>query len=172
MRRLIQRIRPRRAEPLQDVAVTETKPSVPAGAEPADAVPPGVSFHERGRARRRLRHLRRLRELAFRDLGGLVYDQHRFEKHDEKLVKGKVEALSAIDRELRALEVALDDRRPLHELREPGIAECPRCGALHGSDANWCPQCGLELRGKAPASPPPPAASDERPTATVPAAEQ
>ena len=36
------------------------------------------------------------------------------------LVDGKLTALVAVDGELRALEHALDDRRPLTELREPG----------------------------------------------------
>ncbi|MEA2194985.1 MAG: hypothetical protein QOG42_1419, partial [Solirubrobacteraceae bacterium] len=56
-------------------------------------------------------------------------------------------ALGAVDQELRALERALDDRRPLHELHEPGIAACARCGALHASEANFCSHCGLELSG-------------------------
>ena len=33
------------------------------------------------------------------------------------------------------------------ELREPGITACPRCGTLHGSDARFCPSCGLALSG-------------------------
>jgi hypothetical protein len=146
MRRLIQRIRARRAE--RAPATAEVPTGVPAGVEPEDAAAPHhPSFRERGQLRRRLRYLRRVRELGFRDLGGLVFDQHRFEKPNETLVKSKLDALAAIDGELRALEAALDDRRPLHELREPGVSACPRCGALHGSDANWCPACGLALRG-------------------------
>ena len=52
-----------------------------------------------------------------------------------------------VDGELRALERALDDRRDILELREPGIAACPRCGALHGSDARFCPSCGVPFSG-------------------------
>jgi ribosomal protein L40E len=122
---------------------------VPAGLDPVEATAPPASpsFRDRGRLRRRLRYLRRVRELGFRDLGGLVFDQHRFQQSKPELVEGKLAALAAIDRELRALEVALEDRRPLHELREPGIAACLRCGALHGSDAHFCPSCGLQLSG-------------------------
>lgn len=122
---------------------------VPAGLDPVEATAPPAapSFRDRGRLRRRLRYLRRVRELGFRDLGGLVFDQHRFQHPKPELVEGKLAALTAIDRELRALEVALDDRRPLHELREPGIAACLRCGSLHGSDARFCPSCGLQLSG-------------------------
>src|SRR5204863_1600562 len=99
---------------------------IPAGQEP---VPDRPSFRQRGRLRRRLRYLRRVRELGFRDLGGLVFDQHRFNRPNEELVGGKLAALRAVDTELRALEVRLDDPRPIHELREPGIAACVRCGA-------------------------------------------
>jgi ribosomal protein L40E len=149
-----------------------TVAAVPAGQEPVPARP---SFRQRGRLRRRLRYLRRVRELGFRDLGGLVFDQHRFSRVNTTLVDGKLHALSAVDAELRALEHALDDRRPLTELREPGISVCSRCGALHGSEARFCPSCGTPVSGpraiaevgeavtlpggeaRAPGTPPPPA---------------
>jgi ribosomal protein L40E len=117
---------------------------LPAGQEP---VPARLSFRQRGRLRRRLRYLRRVRELGFRDLGGLVFDQHRFSQANEALVHGKLSALGAVDGELRALEHALDDRRSLTELREPGVSVCSRCGALHGSEARFCPSCGTPVRG-------------------------
>ena len=117
---------------------------VPAGQEP---VPDRPSFRQRGRLRRRLRYLRRVRELGFRDLGGLIFDQHRFSRVNTTLVDGKLHALVAVDGELRALEHALDDRRPLTELREPGISVCSRCGALHGSEARFCPSCGTPVHG-------------------------
>jgi ribosomal protein L40E len=125
---------------VEQAPVTE----VPAGQEP---VPSRPSFRQRGRLRRRLRYLRRVRELGFRDLGGLVFDQHRFSRVNTTLVDGKLHALSAVDAELRALEHALDDRRPLTELREPGISVCSRCGALHGSEARFCPSCGTPVSG-------------------------
>ena len=117
---------------------------VPAGQEP---IPESPSFRQRGRLRRRLRYLRRVRELGYRDLGGLVFDQHKFAHMNEELVRSKLTALAAVDAELRALEHVLDDRRPLTELREPGVSVCPRCGALHGSDARYCPSCGVPVHG-------------------------
>ena len=112
--------------------------------QPADARP---KFRERTRLRRRMRELRRLREISFRDLGGLTFDLRRFGRERPDLVAEKLEALQRIDAELRSIETALDARRPLTELREPGIAACPRCGTLHGTDANFCPGCGTPLRG-------------------------
>jgi hypothetical protein len=134
------------AAPTEDAAATEetAQANAPAGQDPAPGSP---SFRQRGRLRRRLRYLRRVRELGFRDLGGLVFDQHRFSQVNEELVRGKVNALAAIDTELRALEQALDDRRPITELREPGISVCPRCGGLHGSEARYCPSCGVAFHG-------------------------
>jgi hypothetical protein len=120
-------------------------PTVPAGVDPVEARRP--TFRTRGRARRRLRYLRRVRELGFRDLGGLLFDQHRFNRPNEQLVSGKLTAIAAVDSELRALERVLDDRRPITELREPGVSACPRCGALHASEARFCSSCGLQLRG-------------------------
>jgi hypothetical protein len=110
---------------------------------PTDARP---RFRQRTRMRRRLRYLRRLRELAFRDLGGLVFDLHRFNRDRNDLVTAKLEALANIDRELRTLQGGLHDRHDFTDLREAGIAACPRCGTLHDTDANFCPGCGTTLR--------------------------
>jgi hypothetical protein len=112
-----------------------------------DTAPPQTGFRDRGKLRRRLRFLRRARELAFRDIGGLMFDMRRFGSERPDLVESKIGALAAVDQELRALERILDDRRPLHELREPGITSCARCGALHSSEANFCPHCGLQVGG-------------------------
>lgn len=113
--------------------------------QPAPPARPG--FRERGRLRRRLRYLREVRELGYRDLGGLVLDQHRFQRPNEELVAGKVEAIEALDVEMRAIEQALSESTPYTELFIPGLSACPRCGALHGSDARFCPQCGLSFKG-------------------------
>jgi hypothetical protein len=154
MKRRLPRLPRRRASrpqaspaPVAEAQAAEAQPAGPAGAEPPDPAAPRPTFRNRARLRRRLRFLRRVRELGFRDLGGLVFDQHRFGRPDEALVRGKVAALTAVDVELRALERALRDRRDITELREPGLSACPRCGTLHGSDARFCPSCGLALRG-------------------------
>jgi hypothetical protein len=145
-RRLLARIPRRRRR--SGAVRTGGSTTLIAGVDPAAATTPLTpSFRDRGRLRRRLRYLRRVRELGFRDLGGLVFDQHRFNRPNEELVRGKLAALQAVDGELRALEALLDDPRPIHELREPGIAACVRCGALHGSDARFCPSCGVPVSG-------------------------
>jgi ribosomal protein L32 len=108
---------------------------------------PTAGFRDRGKLRRRLRFLRRARELAYRDIGGLIFDMRRFGRNRQDLLDAKLGALGAVDHELRVLEHALGDRRSIHELREPGISSCPRCGALHDSEANFCPHCGLQLGG-------------------------
>jgi hypothetical protein len=106
-----------------------------AGAE-VDAGRPG--FGARGRMRRRARFLRKARELAYRDLGGLVL--------------AKLETIGRIDNELRALEGALREREPVTVLREAGVAACARCAAIHGSEDRFCPNCGLamDLRAERP----------------------
>ncbi len=111
--------------------------------EQVEQTPQAPGFGERGRMRRRARFLRKARELAYRDLGGLVFDLHRFGQRNDQLVLAKLATLRQIDTELRELEHALDDRRPVTVLREVGIAACPRCAAIHGSDDRFCPGCGL-----------------------------
>ena len=116
--------------------------NLPAAAEPGGTRP---SFRSRGPLRRRLRYLRRVRELGFRDLGGLVFDLDRFGRDRADLVRAKLDALRAIDAEARALEAALADHRPVEELHEPGISACAQCGSLHGSEARFCPSCGTRV---------------------------
>ncbi len=149
---------------IQDAATSEVEPqpepeapveAAPQGAPEGFIVDPGAvaavptrpGFRERGRMRRRLRFLREVRELGFRDLGGLVFDQHRFQRPNEALVHGKVEAIDAVDREIRAIEAVLGNQLPYAELFIPGVSACQRCGALHGSDARYCPNCGLAFTG-------------------------
>jgi hypothetical protein len=130
----------------------------PAGAD-ADAGQPG--FGARGRMRRRARFLRKARELAYRDLGGLVYSLHQFGKRNDGLVLAKLETIGRIDNELRALEEALQEREPVTVLREAGVAACARCAAIHGSEDRFCPNCGLamDLRAERPMAGAPAAAS-------------
>ncbi|MBJ7330832.1 MAG: zinc ribbon domain-containing protein [Solirubrobacteraceae bacterium] len=131
-----------------DVHTAESQTTdAPAGAEPVVSERPG--FRERGQMRRRLRYLRRAHELGLRDLGGLVFDLRRFRRQRFDLVEAKLQTLGLVDREMRALEAALDDGRPVVELREAGISSCPRCGGLTASDANFCSNCGLQI-GEAP----------------------
>jgi hypothetical protein len=161
-----------------DAATTAVlSPAAPAAELPADLprpeaqAPEGPSFRDRGRYRRRLRYLRRVRELGFRDLGGLMHDLHRFGRDGTRLVEGKLAALDVVDRELRTLERALADQRPYTELREAGVAACPRCAALHATDARFCSSCGLGLRGPLAiggVAAPPAAAAPPAPTAPPP----
>jgi hypothetical protein len=141
--------RPAGATPAQDAS----PPDQPASAPPApDAAPapeparaPSDGFQSRGRARRRARFLRKARELAYRDLGGLVFNLHRFGARNDALVLAKLTTLTQIDGELRAIEGVLGERRPITVLREAGITACPRCAAIHGSDDSFCPNCGLSM---------------------------
>ena len=116
----------------------------PDDSRPADAGqqegPPG--FRTRGGMRRRARFLRKARELAYRDLGGLVFNLHRFGQRNDPLVIAKLNTLSHIDAELRALEVALKEHQPVTVLREAGITACPRCAAIHSGEDHFCPNCG------------------------------
>jgi hypothetical protein len=157
----------------------DVSPTQPAGAEAS--TPAG--FRSRGSARRRARFLRKARELAYRDLGGLVYSLHRFGQRNDPLVLAKLTTIGKLDTELRTIEAALQERQPITVLREAGITACARCAAIHSSEDNFCPNCGLSMArhadlpagfqsaSPAPASPAPasPAPASPAPASPAPA---
>jgi len=131
---------PPAAAPATDPGTAQTAVATPAQRRPG--------FRARGRMRRRLRYLRKLRDLQVRDLGGLVFDLRRFERTRDDLIAAKIDQIRACDDELRALERALDERRDLRDVREPGIGgTCPRCFAIYGSADKFCANCGAAFGG-------------------------
>ena len=168
-------LRPRLAAEGSAPAAAAAAAPAPVAAEPTapvEAQPRRPGFRARGRMRRRLRYLRRLRELQVRDLGGLMFDLRRFERKRDDLVAQKIDQIRACDDELRALELALGERRDLRDVREPGIGgTCPRCFAIFGSADKFCANCGAALGGavQGPAIlplPPTPAAPPATPGAS------
>lgn len=125
-------------------AQDESQAADPAGTGESPNAAQG-GFGSRGRARRRARFLRKARELAYRDLGGLVFNLHRFGSRNDALVLAKLTTLGQIDGELRSIEAALQEREPVTVLREAGITACPRCAAIHSSEDRFCPNCGLSM---------------------------
>ena len=129
---------------------------VPAGLDAAELEAAMGEGARRGSIRRRVRYLRRARELLMRDLGGFAYEVHRAAggggnaKHRE-ILERKAARLQAVARELRELEAHLGHSgRAETVVREPGIGGiCPECGELHGSDAGWCAHCGTPLTERA-----------------------
>ncbi len=126
---------------------------LPAGVDPADLATAPASAR-RGKLRRRLRYLRHVRELLLRDLGGFTYEVHRTaggtaEEPQRRLATAKAQRISALDAEVRALEIRLGEPHGETVLREPGIGgTCPECGELHASDAHFCARCGAPLDEK------------------------
>jgi hypothetical protein len=123
-----------------------------ARAEAVEGTAPGAvaatGFLQRAVLRRRVRFLRRRRELALHDLGGFAFESHRLGEPRDELLGEKLAALDALDDELATLQRALDLREELAVLREPGIASCPECSTIHDSAANFCPSCGRPTSGR------------------------
>jgi hypothetical protein len=166
--------------PAEPVAVPATPPAevVPAGLDPTEG-PLRPPAGRRGRLRRRLRYLRRARELMLRDLGGLLYEVHRtgggeVDPH-ATVIGAKVQRLTTVDAEAHAIEHALSSPRGETVVFQPGVGgTCAVCGELYGSAARFCSNCGAAV-GAAPAATPAsflaPATSvpagDEQPTAAI-----
>jgi hypothetical protein len=148
-------------------------PAVPAGTDLDALVGEQPTTQRRGRLRRRLRHLRRVREVLLRDLGGMVFEVHRSGQGGDPgqsgLVVDKLARLDAVNQEVHALEDALGDRRGM-VVREPGIGgTCPTCGELFGSDARFCWACGTPVAPGA-ARPLTPTIAQQLPPVAAPAA--
>ena len=134
------------AQPTPDAGTAPAATAVGEQREPAaldSLVGEAPSSRRRGKLRRRLRHLRRVREVLLRDLGGLTFELHRTGGGEGgPVLEGKLARLSAVDRELRELEEHLADHRAMI-VREPGIGgTCAECGELFGSEARYCWACG------------------------------
>lgn len=126
-----------------DAATAEPVASQRDPAELDALVGEAPSSRRRGRLRRRLRHLRRVREVLLRDLGGLTFELHRRGAGEGgPVLEGKLARLGQVDREIRELEAFLDDHRAMI-VREPGIGgTCAECGEIFGSEARYCWACG------------------------------
>ncbi len=148
----------------------ETQQTTPVAGVDVLPAPSDPGFLERGGLRRRLRLLRKTRELAYRDLGGLVFEMHRLGQQREDLLASKLATLQRIDTELRAIEETLRQRRGVTVLREAGVTACPRCAAIHGSEDRFCPACGFSMGNHAerPIGAPPVAQASPHPGAPLP----
>ncbi len=115
--------------------------------EPTPAHEPRrLGFRERSRLRRRVRFLRKRRELELRDLGGLVFDMYRFGSKRQDLVRDKLQGMFAADRELREFEQLLGRRPRRLDVREAGIGgACRNCQQLYSTEAHFCSRCGQTL---------------------------
>ena len=96
-RRLARARRSTARQPARDAA--------PPASQPADTQP-GLPARA-GAMRRRARFLRKARELAYRDLGGLVFNLHRFGQRNDALVLAKLD------------NARPDRRRAAHARRSP-----------------------------------------------------
>jgi len=122
---------------------------VPAGIERGGGGASAVGSRERGRMRRRLRELRRLREAQLLELGALVLEAHRHERDDSPVIKRKAAEAAALDEEARALADALGTDGGLDTIIAAGVAgPCPTCGALTSTSARFCSTCGTALDGR------------------------
>lgn len=127
---------------------------VPAGIERGGEIAPPTSSRERGRMRRRLRELRRLREAQLLELGALVLEAHKHGRDDSPVIKAKAAEAATTDSEARALAEALDADSGLDTVIAAGIAgPCPTCGTLTSTAARFCSTCGTPLDGRPDAAP-------------------
>lgn len=144
---------------------------VPAGQDPSALS--ATTARERGVMRRRVRRLRRVRELLLHELGALVFEMERRGVRREALLRRKVDQLRVIEDEAAALAAALGDQRSLSEIVSAGIVgACHNCGTLVSTDARFCSNCATSVTTQAQTSAPAvagPPGPDAPATTTAPA---
>jgi hypothetical protein len=145
---------------------------VPAGIDRgASAVAP-TSSRDRGRLRRRLRELRRLREAQLLELGALVLEAHKHDRDESPVIKSKAAEAATTDAEARALADALESDAGLDTVVTAGIAgPCPTCGTLVSTAWRFCSTCGTPLDGRPDAAPRSDQTAEETPLADARAAD-
>ena len=94
-----------------------------------------------------------MREALLLDLGAIIFELHRQRRREPELLQAKAAELDAVDAEVRALSLALQDGRGLPELTASGlVATCTACGSLMGSGDRFCPHCGAAAGAVMPGS--------------------
>lgn len=99
--------------------------------------------------RRRLREVRRARDGRLLELGALVFELHRRERRDPKLLEQGVARVASLDVEERALATALGTLAELPAL--PPMVGCQTCGAGLPGGARFCVECGAPTSADAAA---------------------
>jgi len=100
--------------------------------------------------RRRLREVRSARDGRLLELGALVFELHRHERRDSKLLEAGVARVAALDDEERALATALAIPQGLPALARPSgeapgrTAESPARAELARPGATGAERVGLE----------------------------
>ena len=107
------------------------------GAPVSTSVAPADPVTDDGQDRARLAQVRRERDAQLLDLGGLVFDLHRFGRRRDDLVIGKLDGLLATERRRREHEADLgEDRAPMR---------CPACTTSLLPGQEWCLECGTDV---------------------------
>lgn len=116
----------------------------PAGQDPqVPGEPPTPAVADRGAIRKRLRRTRRTRDVLLHELGALVMEMYRQDRHDPALVERKAREAIAVDAEVRTLSGALGRDESLSSLQAAGVAgPCSSCGALLTREDRFCNRCG------------------------------
>jgi hypothetical protein len=146
---------PATSEQTVAIPAVSTVRDLPAGVDPTEYADAPEASAPRGKVRRRLRYLRRMRDLLLRDLGGFTFEIRRTaggtaDETQRRLLESKMKRIESLDTEVRALEARLGEPHSGAVLREPGIGgTCPECGELYASDAHYCARCGTPLDAKA-----------------------
>ena len=151
------------AGPPQQPAGTPTRVDTPQIAAPDPLAAASAGPAERGKLRRRLRRLKRVRARQLADLGTLVVDaRKRGNGSHPEVVERRAAEAAEVDRQVRDLAHAVNAHADKRELATGVAGTCTSCGELLSTEDRFCPTCGTPTKPgrKRPADPAPEATRD------------
>jgi hypothetical protein len=144
--------------PPQRPAGTPTRVDTPQLAPPDPLAAASAGPAERGKFRRRLRRLKRVRQKQLAELGTLVVDaRKRGNGSRPEVLERRAAEAAEVDRQVRELSHAVDAHADTRELATGVAGTCKTCGELLSTEDRFCPACGTPTKAsrKRPADPAP-----------------
>jgi hypothetical protein len=133
--------------PPQQPAGTPTRVDTPQLPPPDPLAAASAGPAERGKFRRRLRRLKRVRAQQLVELGTLVVDARRRANgsRPEVLERRAAEA-AEVDRQVREIQHAVDAHADSRALATGVAGSCAACGNLLSTEDRFCPSCGAPTK--------------------------
>jgi hypothetical protein len=132
--------------PAQGTPTRVDAPQLAASPDPLAAAAAGPA--ERGKLRRRLRRLKRVRARQRAELGTLVIDarKHAANGSRPEVVERRAAEAAEVERQVRELQHAVDAHADTRLVATGICGSCAECATLLSTEDRFCPTCGTPTK--------------------------